>query len=171
MYIYIYIFHIYINIYIFRSSNSDFWGLLLGAILGPKVYQNRSQERPRSWSFLLIDLKIVFGNDFVPTWPHLDPPLPKNAASWLQNWFELGCWFASCFRMNWSWQHFVDFLSQHDMAEVTKSKQKQTALTFLDFWLLCCWGDLLIDVCLLFGPFWGRTSTNNQSKSIKGDQN
>ena len=35
---------------------------------------------------------------------------------------------------------------------------------FFNFWLLCCWDDLLIDFWLIFDWFWGRKSIKNQSK-------
>ena len=117
------------------------FGLQVGA-------QNRSKSVPRAiWNAIIfiIDLKIDFGSDLVRIWPHLGlQNLPKMRPSWLQNRLKSGCWFESCF-----WKDlgtiFIDFLSQHDMAEVAKSMQKTWRfLGFCyigNFALLCCWFD------------------------------
>ena len=60
---------------------------------------------------------------------------------------------------------FIDFLLQHDMAEVSKIIEKTNGfLMFLKFWLLCCSDDLLIDLCWIFDRFGGRKSIKNLSK-------
>ena len=42
---------------------------------------------------------------------------------------------------------FIDFLLQHDMAEVAKTLKNQMCfLAFFNFWLLSCWDDLLVDL-------------------------
>ena len=68
---------------------------------------------------------------------------------------------------------FIDFLLQHDMAEVAKNIEKnQWFLTFFTFLLLGCWNDFMIDFLLIWERFWGRKSTNNRSKiNQKSDQN
>ena len=41
---------------------------------------------------------------------------------------------------------FIDFLLQHDMAEVAKNIEKIYGfLMFFTFWLLGCWNDFMID--------------------------
>ena len=41
---------------------------------------------------------------------------------------------------------FIDFLLQHDMAEVAKNiKTNNAFLMFFTFWLLGCWNDFMID--------------------------
>ena len=105
----------------------DFWWLL-GGFWGGFGRQVGAQNRPKSipraiWNVInfLMDLKIDFWSDLVPTWPHLDPQNPpKMEPSWLQNRCKLGCWFEGCF-----WKDlgtiFNDFLLQHGKAEVAKS--------------------------------------------------
>ena len=38
---------------------------------------------------------------------------------------------------------------------------------FFNFWLLCCWDDVLIDFCLIFDGFRGRNPSKIGKKSIK----
>ena len=121
----------------------------------------------------MINLKIDFWSDLVPTWLHLGPPNPpKMGPSWLQNRCKLECWFESCF-----WKDvgtmFIDFLPQLDMAEVANYIEKNNCfLLFFNFWLLCCWDDLLIDFWSIFDWFGGRKSTNKTKSKIdqKNDQ-
>ena len=67
----------------------------------------------------------------------------------------------------------IDFLLQHDMAEVTKNIEKRVVfLRFFIFYLLGCWKDFMIDFWLILGRSWDRKSTKNQSKiNHKSDQN
>ena len=83
---------------------------------------------------LLIGFWIDFWSDLVPLWLHLGlPNLSKMGPSWLQNRCKLECWFENCF-CNDLGTTFIDFLTQHDMAEVATTKQK--LLNFLIFELL-----------------------------------
>ena len=70
-----------------RKRKSDFFGPLLGAILGPKMYQNLLKSVPRAIQnviVFLIDLDIDFWSNLVPTWPHVGPPNPpKMDPSWV----------------------------------------------------------------------------------------
>ena len=40
---------------------------------------------------------------------------------------------------------FIEFCIQHNMAEVPKVVYVLHFWDYFDFWLLCCWDDLLID--------------------------
>ena len=91
------------------------FGLQVGA-------QNRIKSVPRAiWKAIIfsVDLKIDFGSDLVPTWPHLGRQNhPKMMPSWLQNRCKLGRWFDSCFGWDLG-TIFIEFCTQHNMAEVT----------------------------------------------------
>ena len=84
-----------------KNFENWFLGLPLGGHFGA---QNRSKSGPRAiWKVIvsMIDLKIDFGIDLVPTWHHLgfqNPP--KIGPSWLQNRCKLECWFEGCFLMD-----------------------------------------------------------------------
>ena len=80
----------------------------------------------------------------MPTWPHLAPPPPKKRGqvgskidpSW-------GVDFRAVFVVIFA-QILCIFIT-NDIAEVANSLRKTIGLlTFLNFWLMCCWGDLLI---------------------------
>ena len=51
------------------------------------------------------------------------------------------------------------------MAEVAKNIEKTNcSLMFFNFWLLCCWDDLLIDFWSILGLKISEKSNKNQSK-------
>ena len=112
------------------------WAPPLGGHYGA---QNQSTSGPRAIRkviVFMIDLKIDFGSDLVPIWLHLglqNPP--KIGPSWLQNRCKLECWFESCALMDFG-NSFIDFLLQHDMAEVAKTFKK--LIVFKHFWIFGC---------------------------------
>ena len=136
-------------------SQAAIWGLLgaswlqeggswaiLSSKLGPKIGQNRSQERSEMWSIFWW----IWRSIFEAIWSHLGSQTPpKMKPSWLQNRCKLGCWFESCFVMDFGWI-FIDFLLQHSMAEVAKIVNSfYVFYRFLIFWLLGFWVDFGID--------------------------
>ena len=137
---------------------------VLGSKLGPKIGQNRSQERSEMWSIFWW----IWRSIFEAIWSHLGSQTPpKMKPSWLQNRCKLGCWFESCFVMDFGWI-FIDFLLQHSMAEVAKIVDSSTF--FIDFWYFGYWALGLI-LGLIFDGFWGDFGVENRwkidKKSIK----
>ena len=138
------------------GSNLEGLGRILaprGRVLGDFGLQVGAQNRPKSipraiWNVInfLMDLKIDFWSDLVPSWP---PTPPKMKPSWLQNRCKLGCWFESCFVMDFGWI-FIDFLPQHGMAEVAKIVNSSTF--FINFWYFGSWAFGLI-LGLIFDRF------------------
>ena len=59
---------------------------------------------------------------------------------------------------------FIDFCTQRNMAEVPKVAYVLHFWHFFDFWLLCCWDDLLIDFWSIFVRFSTPKSIKNQAK-------
>ena len=60
---------------------------------------------------------------------------------------------------------FIDFLIQHDVAEVAKNIEKTNGfLSFFTFWLLGCWNDFMVDFWLILDGFWDRKSIKDRSK-------
>ena len=45
---------------------------------------------------------------------------------------------------------FIEFCTQRNIAEVPKVAYVLHFWHFFDFWLLCCWDDLLIDFWSIF---------------------
>ena len=126
---------------IFGGSWVDF-GVDLGAKLGAKIEQNRSQERSEMWSIFWWIWRSIFET----IWSHLgSQTLPKIEPNWFQNRCKLGCWFASCFVMDFGWI-FIDFLPQHSMAEIAKIVGSSMFFyRFLIFLLFGFWVDFGID--------------------------
>ena len=68
----------------------------------------------------LIDLKIDFWSDLVPTWLYLDPQNPpKIEVSWHSNPSKLGHGFNCCFLQDVG-SNFIDFERQDNMAYIAK---------------------------------------------------
>ena len=121
---------------------------------GPSWLPNGAPNPPKSvpraiWNaiFFIIDLKINFWSDLERTWPHLGPQNPpKMRPSWLQNRIKFGCWFESCFVMDFG-QMFIVFWCPN-MAWPTSYIRRQYFLfvySFLIFWLLGSWVDFGVD--------------------------
>ena len=62
-----------------------------------------------------------FGANLTPSWP---PKPLQNESKLAPKSIQVGVLIWELF-LEWSWHYFFDFLSQHDMAEVAKSIQKQ----------------------------------------------
>ena len=130
---------------------------ILSSKLGPKIGQNRSQERSEMWSIFWW----IWRSIFEAIWSHLGSQTPpKMKPSWLQNRCKLGCWFESCFVMDFG-SIFIDFLLQHSMAEVAKLVDSPTF--FIDFWYFGSWALGLI-LGLIFDRFWGDFGIENRWK-------
>ena len=133
------------------------FGVDLGSKLGPKIDQNRSQERSEMWSIFWW----IWRSIFEAIWSHLGPQTPpKMKPSWLQNRCKLGCWFESCFVMDFGWI-FIDFLPQHGMAEIAKIVD--SFMFFIDFWYFGYWAFGLI-LGLIFDRFLVDFGVENQWK-------
>ena len=62
---------------------------------------------------------------------------------------------------------FIDFCTQRNMAEVPKVAYVLHFWHFFDFWLLCCWDDLLIDFWSNFVDFGVENRPKIDPKSIE----
>ena len=93
----------------------------------PNRGQNRSKLLPRAIQkviIFLIDLKIDFWSDLVPTWLYLDPQNPpKIEVSWHSNPSKLGHGFKCCFLQDVG-SNFIDFERQDNMAYIAKIVKK-----------------------------------------------
>ena len=137
-----------------QNLEHRFLGPPLGGNFGS---QNRSKSVSRAIRkvmVFMIDLKIDFWSGLVPTYRHLDPQhLPKMGPSWLQNRCKLECWFESCFWKDVRLIFIVFFTTTWHGRSSTNINKHVVFLAFFNFWLLCCWGDLLLGFDRFFTEF------------------
>ena len=98
-----------------------------------------------------------FGANLAPSWP---PKPSQNGVKLAPKSIQVGVLIWELF-LKGCWHHFYWFLTTTWHGRSSKKYTKTICfLTFLNFWLLRCWDDLLID-------FWSILGLNIEQKSIK----
>ena len=142
-----------------------------GPLRGPKSIKVGPKSDPKGdhfFDWFRCRFLKRFGANLAPSWT---PKPSQNGAKLASKSMQVGVLVWELF-LEGCWHHFQWFFTTTWHGRSSKLHWKNNGfLMFFNFWLLCCWDDLLIDFWLIFDRFGGRKSTKNRSKiDQKSDQ-
>ena len=150
-----------------KNTKNKSFDPLLGAILGPKIDENRSQEPSERWSFFWLIWRSILG----AIWCQLGPILaPKTLPKWHQVGSKIDPSLSVDLRGVFWWildRFLLNFVHNITWPRARLYCKTQWFFNIFDFLLLCCLDDLLIDFLLIFDRFWSRKSSKHLSKIDK----